>query len=228
MFAISTFVLGFMLAILFQTTKQPVERDTRSIWELREDLEKEKKQQMLLNDEVGQYELLLNQYEQNSENNRIKAIEEALYNLQVEAGLTPRQGRGVVLTIEPLFDEELLGEEVPILTPELLLRLINQLNIYGTESLEVGDQRMITTSAIREVNGETYVNNRPLGNLPVQIKVIAEDATRLYDQIKGSKVLDDFANENLTIIPELKNQVELVPYDHHLSIKYMTQFKEDS
>lgn len=63
MFAISTFVLGFMLAILFQTTKQPVERDTRSIWELREDLEKEKKQQMLLNDEVGQYELLLNQYE---------------------------------------------------------------------------------------------------------------------------------------------------------------------
>lgn len=217
-----------MLAILFQTTKQPVERDTRSIWELREDLEKEKKQQMLLNDEVGQYELLLNQYEQNSENNRIKAIEEALYNLQVEAGLTPRQGRGVVLTIEPLFDEELLGEEVPILTPELLLRLINQLNIYGTESLEVGDQRMITTSAIREVNGETYVNNRPLGNLPVQIKVIAEDATRLYDQIKGSKVLDDFANENLTIIPELKNQVELVPYDHHLSIKYMTQFKEDS
>lgn len=217
-----------MLAVLFQTTQQPIERDTRNIWELREDLEKEKKQQMILHEEVSEYELLLNQYNQKSEQSRIEAIEEALHTLQVEAGLTSRQGRGVVLTIEPLFNEELLGEEVPTLTPELLLRLLNQLHIYGTESLMIGDQRMITTSAIREVNGETYVNNRPLGDLPIQIKIIAEDATKLYDQIKGSKVMDDFANENLTIIPELKNQIELVPYDKHLSVKYMTQLKEDS
>ena len=40
--AFITLIIGFMMAIQFQTVKEPVVRDTRNTWELREDLLKKK------------------------------------------------------------------------------------------------------------------------------------------------------------------------------------------
>lgn len=37
-----TLIVGFMIAVQFQTIKEPVVRDTRDTWELREDLINEK------------------------------------------------------------------------------------------------------------------------------------------------------------------------------------------
>ena len=41
-FIVIAAVVGFMIAIQFQTVKKPVERDTRDVWQLREALLKEK------------------------------------------------------------------------------------------------------------------------------------------------------------------------------------------
>lgn len=217
-----------MLAVQFQTVKKPIERDTRNIWELREDLEKEKKQQVKLNSEIAKYQTLLNQYRQNPEKERTQVMKEAIDQMKEEVGLTDVEGKGVILNIEPLFSEELLGEEVPTLQPELLMRLINQLNSFGTSQMEISNQRVITTTAIREVNGETYVNNRPLPDLPIEIRIISDDAVKLFDQMKASKIIDDFAEENLSITAKLKNKVEISAYDRQLNIKKMKQYKEDS
>ena len=40
-FTLITIIIGFMIAVQFQTVKEPVVRDTRNIWELREALTKE-------------------------------------------------------------------------------------------------------------------------------------------------------------------------------------------
>lgn len=218
-----------MLAVQFQTLKNPdEEREKRSVWELRDELEKEKQKQVQLNTEISQYEILLNEYQRNSEQERILAMEEARDKLKSQAGLTTISGRGIVLTIEPLFGEELLGEEVPKLTVELLGRLINQLNIFGVEHILIGEQRMTPLTAIREVNGEIFVNNRPLNELPLEIKVVSQDAAKLYDQFKVSKLKDDFANENLSITAELKNNIKIEPYDRKINIKHMEQYREGS
>lgn len=218
-----------MLAVQFQTLKNPdEEREKRSVWELRDELEKEKQKQVQLNTEISQYEILLNEYQRNSEQERILAMEEARDKLKSQAGLTTISGRGIVLTIEPLFGEELLGEEVPKLTVELFGRLINQLNIFGVEHILIGEQRMTPLTAIREVNGEIFVNNRPLNELPLEIKVVSQDAAKLYDQFKVSKLKDDFANENLSITAELKNNIKIEPYDRKINIKHMEQYREGS
>lgn len=49
-FTVIMAIIGFMLAIQVQTTKQPAVRDTRDIWQLRQDLKKEQQleQQLLL------------------------------------------------------------------------------------------------------------------------------------------------------------------------------------
>lgn len=217
-----------MLAVQFQTVKHPNERDTRSIWQLRDDLEKEKKQQVQLNKEIAHYEMLLNEYKQNSDKDRVDVMEEALNKLKQNAGLTTIADKGMILRIEPLFDVPLIGEEVPTLTPQLLMRLINQLSTFGFEHIQIGEQRMTTLSAIREVNDETFVNNRPLPELPIEIKVISDDVAKLYDQFKASKIMDEFAKENLAISAELKNKLIISPYERNFNLKYMEQDKEDS
>lgn len=217
-----------MLAVQFQTVKNPVERDTRNMWELREALEKEKQQQMQLNTKIEEYELLLDEYQQNSDQQKLMTMEEALQKLQKDAGLTTIAGKGITLLIEPLFQEELIGEQVPTLRPDLLMRLINQLNSFGTNHIVIGNNRIISRTAIRDVDGTTFINNRPLPELPIEIKVISDDVSKLYDQLKGSKIIDEFAKENLALTPELKNQIYLEPYDRQIPVQYMEQFKEGS
>lgn len=36
------FIIGIMMAVLYNTVQQPVERDTRDVWEIREELSQEK------------------------------------------------------------------------------------------------------------------------------------------------------------------------------------------
>jgi uncharacterized protein YlxW (UPF0749 family) len=60
--AIST-VIGFMIAIQFQTVKEPVERDTRDLWQLREALLQEKELQSELVSEIRSNEEKLLAYE---------------------------------------------------------------------------------------------------------------------------------------------------------------------
>lgn len=217
-----------MLAVQFQTVKNPNERDTRSIWQLRDDLEKEKKQQVQLNTEITHYEMLLNEYKQNSDKNRVAVMEDALIKLKQNAGLTTITDKGMLLRIEPLFQETLIGEEIPNLTPQLLMRLINQLSTFEIEHIQIAEQRIASLSAIREVNGETFVNNRPLPDLPIEIKVVSEDVAKLFDQFKASKITDEFAKENLAISAELKNKLFIIPYDRKINLKYMEQYKEGS
>lgn len=217
-----------MLAVQFQTFKSPNERDTRSIWELREDLEKEKQKQLQLNTEISHYEILLNEYKQNSDQDRVLVMEEALKKLKHEAGLTTVYSKGIVLRIEPLFKEELIGEEIPQLTAELLSRLMNELNTFGIEHISIAEQRVIALTAVREVNGQTFLNNRSLPDLPIEIKIVADDVAKLFDQFKASKISDEFAEENLSITAELKNNVHIIPYDRNIKVNYMQQYEEGS
>ncbi|UTW70967.1 DUF881 domain-containing protein [Anaerobacillus sp. HL2] len=48
--------------------------------------------------------------------------------------------------------------------------LINELNIYNAKEIAIGSQRIISTSAIRDVNGVTHVNARRIPNLPLKIR----------------------------------------------------------
>ncbi|RBW70208.1 DUF881 domain-containing protein [Bacillus taeanensis] len=227
-FTVVTFTLGIILAIQFHTTQQPVVRDTRDVWQLRTDLDKEKKRHQQLNEEINKYEALLNQYYQSEEADRIETMKKVLKDLKKEAGLIEREGSGIILTIEPLFNMELVGQPLPQLGPQLLTRLINEVNAYQAEAIAVGDERIITTSAIREVNGQTYVNNRPISPFPLKVKVITKNPEKLYNKMVGSQSADDFAKENLSLIPEKKEEIKLPAYEQHVTVKYMKQVKEES
>ncbi|TLS35247.1 DUF881 domain-containing protein [Pseudalkalibacillus caeni] len=229
-FTMVAFLVGFMIAIQFQTTRKPAARDTRDIWELREDIEKEKITQQELLYEIQSYESLLNEYVSKQDKERMKTMQLELKSLKKEAGLTKVSGQGIVMTIEPLFSEALLGEPIGYVTDDLLMRLLNEINLYDAEAISIADQRIVTNTAVREVNGKTYINNRPLPPLPVEINIISDDPEKMHAKMAASQAMDDFAKENLglTLDPEIKDKLTLPAYEQHIPVKFMKKAGEDS
>lgn len=210
-----------MIAVQFQTTKQPIVRDTRDAWELREDLKKEQELQAKILREIRTYDEQLKSYE--AEQNNQQVLKDALNDLKKEAGLTEVTGRGLVLKVEPLFDESLIGEKLEAVSPDLLKRLVNELNSYDANEISIANQRVIATTVIRDINGRTKINDYWLTRFPFEIKVIAKDVDRLYNRMQVSNAMDDFAADNLRlIISEPLPEVTIPAYDQVVRVKNMS------
>ncbi|HHY74531.1 MAG TPA: DUF881 domain-containing protein [Bacillus bacterium] len=219
---IITAILGFMMAIQFQTIKEPVVRDTRDIWEIREDIEREQQLITELYKEIRTKEETLRKYEEAPYNSKYEGITEQRNELKKKIGLTELKGSGIILKISPSFNQSLVGQTYQTVPPDLLIRLINELYRYKALALAVDNERIIVTSPIRDVNGKTYINNTPLGPLPIEIKVIAENAEKLQNQMQVSQIVDEFfALENLELTSTLEEEVTLPAYDEVLRNKFM-------
>lgn len=229
-FTIVTIVIGFMIAIQFQTVKEPVIRDTRDTWELREDLLKEKEIQSNLLREIRSNEEKLAKYETERKTGKEQVLRETLDELRIQAGLTEAEGPGVILSIEPAF--ELLGEPAPAISPDLLQRLINELNMNGALYISVGGQRVINTTVIRDINNETKINGYSLKDLPIEIKVIAENlqmAEKLFKRMQGSKSVEAlYRFDNLRVNIAKPSQIITIPaYQDTIRVRNMELVESD-
>jgi uncharacterized protein YlxW (UPF0749 family) len=201
--AIST-VIGFMIAIQFQTVKEPVERDTRDLWQLREALLQEKELQSELVSEIRSNEEKLLAYESKQKQSKEQALSDTIEELKNEAGLTEVQAPGLTLKIQPILEEIQLG--IPVskdVSPELLKRLLNELNMYDAKYVSVDGQRIINTTVIRDINNETKIDGHAISSLPIEVKVGVDNfeiAEKLYNRIKASKATEEFFTENLKLV----------------------------
>lgn len=218
-------IIGFMIAIQFQTTKEPEIRDTRNIAQLRHDLTVEKVKQQELNKEIEKHAELLNQLQQteNIEEVMLEVIEE----LKAKAGLTEISDQGVIIEINPFFDEYYFDAPIRSVPSYLLRMLINELNINGAKEISVDNQRIISTTPIREVNGVTLVNGKRITQFPLTIKVLTDDPERLHHAIMSSQSREFFSYENLLMESKPINYVTLPAYDKAVRVKYMNIIKED-
>ncbi|MCY8266571.1 DUF881 domain-containing protein, partial [Bacillus haynesii] len=155
-------IFGIMLSVQFNSLKAPKVRDTRDIWDLREDLKEEQKKQLDLISEIDKYEKMLNTYSHQEETSRTKALNETLQNLKKQAGFTDVTGNGIIITISQLFSEELTGEPIQNPPPDLLKKLINELNMYEAEEISINDRRVFNTTVLRDINGPTKIDGYPL------------------------------------------------------------------
>ncbi|MGG6432146.1 DUF881 domain-containing protein [Anoxybacillus sp. D401a] len=226
-FTLVSLIIGFMLAIQFQTSQEPDVRDTRDIWEIRRDLQKEQELHKQLLNEIRKYEETLEKYEQQRSENKGAILRQTVEELKKEAGLTEVVGEGVVLYIEQMYDESYVGPVSDTIPADLLRRLINELNMYGAEHLSIADQRFVNTTVIRDINGVTKVDSYPLRSFPIEIKVITPDAEKMYNRLKASTIADDFALENLLLtVSEPQQRVVISPYDGTVRVKQMEAVEE--
>jgi uncharacterized protein YlxW (UPF0749 family) len=218
-----------MLAIQFQTTNEPIVRDTRDAWELREAIKNELEVKAKLLREIRKYEETIENYESDRHQSQEIALKETLEELREEAGLSESIGAGITINIQDMFEEPILGQNRPQVSAELLRRLINELNINGAEEISIAGQRYINTSAIRDVNGYTTINNYRLPKTPIEVKVMTDDAERLYNRMIASESIQfEFEIEGLKLdISRPDKYITIPAYDGTIRIKYMEPVKNE-
>ncbi|WP_409253619.1 DUF881 domain-containing protein [Bacillus sp. SCS-153A] len=201
-FTLITLIIGFMVAVQFQTVQEPVIRDTRDIWELREAIENERDSASNLLEELQSINEKLEKYETERQTSQEQALRETLDELKEEAGLVEKQGPGLILTVEPSVEEVLLGAKVKSVSPELLERLVNELNRYGARDISIDGHRLINTSVIRDINGETKIDGYPINSVPFEIRILTRDykqAKDLHNRMRVSRAIEDFFIDNLSV-----------------------------
>lgn len=222
-FTIVTVVIGIMIAVQFQTIKEPVVRDTRDTWELREDLKRQQELNSELLSEIYKYEEKIVKYESEKDDSKEEILRETLEELRVMAGLTEVTGPGIILTVEPAFNS--VGAPVSYVSPELLRRLVNELNSYEADEISIDGHRVINTTVIREIQQYTKIDTYPIRSLPIEIKVITKDAEKLSNRMKVSNSIQDFFSDNLILsVSEPLNEVTVPAYEDSIRIKDLEPF----
>ncbi|RIW36457.1 DUF881 domain-containing protein [Bacillus salacetis] len=219
-----------MVAVQFQTVQEPVIRDTRDIWELREAIEKEKDIHSGLLKEMQSIDEKLEKYETERQTSQEQALRDTLEELKLEAGLLEKSGPGLVLTVEPSLEEVLLGTKVKSVSPDLLERLVNELNQYGAKEISIDGRRLINTSVIRDINGETKIDGYSINTVPFEIRVLTKDlkeAQDLQNRMQVSRAIEDFFIDNLTVnIGSPMDNLTVPAYGDTIRIRYMEPVAE--
>lgn len=171
---------------------------------------------------------LLSRYENNPDQQKVKTMRSALQQLKKEAGLTKVSGQGIVIHVEPLISGSLVGRKYHPVTVDLLRMLINELNSFGAEQISIAGERIIATTPIRNVNGEIYVNDRRIPEIPFTIKVLADNARKLHDEVVVSNSRRDFAEAKLNLTSKPVEHLTLPAYDQPILVQHMKPTRGNS
>ncbi|GEM00694.1 Uncharacterized conserved protein YlxW, UPF0749 family [Halolactibacillus halophilus] len=210
--ALAAFFIGVLISLHLSIEEETPERDTRDLWEIRTALLEEQEQQQTLQDELNDLKNIQVDYEDNVYGTQIRTLRKQINDLQDQAGLTEMTGQGVELMLVADYEQANESEGFPELTSELLNRLVNELNVYGANHLAVGDERIVNHTAIRDVLGRVYINQRPLRDLPVTVKVLTDDPERLINYMEVSQSLNDLAIHNISLTMNDKQSVTVPSY----------------
>ena len=203
-----------MLFVQYNTVQNPTERDTKDIWEIRNELSEEQKRHSSLLTSIKDVNGKIKQYEDGSDRNPEQVLQQTITELQEESGNIPVTGPGFSISIKPSFEVIQFGYEVEAIPPMLLTRLINELNRNGAKQIELGNERLTFWTAIRDINGNTTVNGHILSKSNTEIKVITdsfEQAKKLYNYILASSLMDEFFIDNLVLeVSEVNTDLTIV------------------
>lgn len=225
-------IIGFMLAVQYNTVQNPSERDTRDIWEIRQELAEEKKRHSELLTTIRSLTEVVNKYEDTEFDNPELLLKQTVMDLQKQVGLLPAIGPGLTLNISPSPELIQYGYEIEQLSPQLLIRLVNDLYRYDADVIEIDGQRLNYNSSIRDINGKTTINSEAINNSNLQIRVITqtyEQAQKLYNHLLASSFQDEFFIDNLLLsIQDAKQTIRIQSIVDVQSNDYLTEKnKED-
>ncbi|KYG89422.1 DUF881 domain-containing protein [Metasolibacillus sp. FSL H7-0170] len=222
-----SFVIGFMLAVQYNTMQNPKERDTRDIWEIRQALSEEKKRHSELLTNIQALNEVVRKYEDVESSDPELVLRETVTDLHRQIGLLPVTGPGLTLKIKPAKELIEYGYQIEAISPELLFRLVNDIYRNGGQYVEIDKQRLLHTSAIREINGVTTINSVPISKTDVEIKIIMpseELAQRLYNYLLSSSLMDEFYIDNLElVVNEVESSISIKNIATQITSSYLSE-----
>lgn len=226
-FTIILLIVGFMLAVQYNTVQNPETRDTRDVWAIRQELARETELHSELLSEVRMLEQTIGKYENMRNESPEIALNDTVNQLKKDIGLEDFNGPGITITVKPSLESIAVGQAVEGISPDLLIRLVNEINRFKAKVVDIDGKRIIYSSAIRDVNGKTTVNNLAIRNAPFTIKIGTssfEEAKKMYNQLVASAIGDDFYIDNLTLeIGDPVNNLTISGYDQSINNQFLQE-----
>lgn len=230
-FTVILFVIGFMVATQYNTINTSDTRDTRDTWEIRQELSREKQVYSELLLENSSMDDTLGKYTGETSESPEIVLQETVEELRILAGLTEVTGPGLTLEVRPSLEAVAMGTEITEIPPDLLIRLVNEINRFNDIEMTISGQRTINTTAIRDINGYTTVNGQRISTPPFAIEIIAgnmEETRKLFSHLTASEIHDDFYIDDLTIaISEPQDRLTLPPYEEDWSAAHLEALEDE-
>lgn len=219
------FVIGFMSATQYNTVNTEDRREYRDTWEIRQQLSREKQMHSELLSEIGLLDDTLAKYSDKANQDPQVVLRETVEDLRSAAGLSQITGPGFELEVSPSPEAMALGSEITEIPPDLLIRLVNEINRFDGIELSIAGERVINTTAIRDINGYTTVNTDPISTPPLTIAITAksmEEARKLHSYLSASAIHEDFYIDDLTIaISDPQEKLTLPAFDEEIRMEYL-------
>lgn len=216
--ALVCIVLGLMVSIQFRTIKQGVgpvsEYRAR---ELATQLRNLKDENAKLLNIKNEYEKKIKEYEDTASQGSISAklLKQELDQARILAGIEDVEGPGITIIVDDLkFSEKV---NYPLISYSMLLELMNELNAAGAEAVSINDQRIISTTEIRQVGG-IHININTVSYAPPFIfRAIGDPKTLeaalrlregIVERIESNGVAVTITQEQLIKIPKYNGVIE--------------------
>ncbi|MGY4689738.1 DUF881 domain-containing protein [Salibacterium sp. K-3] len=217
-----TVLCGYFAAANAEQISPTRSSERSDILQLQQTLEEEQERRRELYERIRENESLIEQYNTEQKNSREYAMQQAVEDLKSEAGFTEKTGSGVKITISSS------GSAERSVRPVLLRRLVNELHQFGGGAVSIEGERILETTAFRSIDGVTHVNGRRIPGIPLDIKVLAEDADKMYNELRVSESKEYFSLENMTLEIERMDHLRIPGYDEVRRVQYMEVQEEDN
>lgn len=219
---LSSLLVGYLLAIQYQSNQQASAKDNQDVSFLRQELQKKLENNSNLEEDIEKYQKLLRQYETSMEEaDSFSIIEEEIERLQILVGESGVEGQGLLVRIEEIpYDENYEGNYFDSMVYDEDLRyLVNELFASGAKHISINGHRITPTTYIRSVGDEILIDTKPIST-PYTIRAIGDPALLESSiKIKGFDEYFKIMNKNLSI--ERSDQIWIPPIQRSLIIREM-------
>lgn len=219
--AIACFALTTVMFMQFKIVK---ETDITSIETMREEeLRSELANwKQLYNEAEEQYKEKSDKLEeyrekQQSTEESTKLIEKELGQIDMYLGKTEVQGEGIIINIKDINNDE----EIPPISAEDLLVIVDYLKLAGAEAISINEQRIVNMSDIVYVNNSIIYVNQQRILAPYVIKAIGDAVTLESTLLGNGGYVETLKNLGFDVDIQRQNKVTIPQYNKEIGHKYI-------
>ncbi len=154
---------------------------------------------------------------QQSTEESTKLIEKELNQIDMYLGKTEVQGEGITITIKDINDDE----EIPPISAEDLLVIVDYLKLAGAEAISINEQRIVNMSDIVYVNNSIIYVNQQRILAPYVIKAIGDSVSLESTLLGNGGYVETLKNIGFNIAIERDNRVKIPQYSKEIAHKYI-------
>ena len=194
--------------------------------ELAAQLKKVREENVKLQNVKNDYESKIKEFEDTASQGSAyaKILKDELDQARILAGIEDVEGPGITVVVDDLkFSEKV---NYPLISYSMLLELLNELNAAGAEAVSINEQRIISTSEIRQIGGIHININTVSFAPPFVFKAIGDPKTLEAALRLREGIAEKLENSGVAVTITQEQLIKIQKYNGVIERKYAKVVKE--